>query len=470
MSTETIELSNLQSTDCGGEFEYLMNDNIKKKGDGWSNNHDDIPDISQLDELTNLDEELHNLSFSELGATDNQPSVVTNELFSVPSLDDNIKADSEAEPFNVKFAGIDNINLESSKTSETWDGYSKFNNIPINPNKPVGNKTPSLSKEEIMEQKFEVLQKIRNLEARGVQFSKHYTMESSLPEMQADFKASVNARKKRNAVKGYGEALLSFITTIEQFSVSDSNPFDINLDGFYDKVSESVDMGEYEDDFEALHEKYKGWDAGPELNIAYKLGMGGALICATNSMMKSAPPGMERVFRENPDLMRNFQAAAVNTMKNDSNPAMSQLGSQMGRTMGASNNHPRTYAPPPPMTTSQKSDAFANEPDTTQYRPEMTGPGDISDILNSYKTSPQDIFGADSSMHTNPPPSTSYQPKSRYPPADNTNVNSSSGNNNSSTISISDLKELQTTTGKGKLPKQPKKKKNSRNSTISINI
>ena len=128
--------------------------------------------------------------------------------------------------------------------------------------------------------------------------------------------------------------------------------------------------------------------------------------------------------------------------------------------MGASNNHPRTYAPPPPMTTSQKSDAFV-EPDTTQYRPEMTGPGDISDILNSYKTSPQDIFGADTSMHTNPPPSTSYQPKSRYPPADNTNVNSSSGNNNSSTISISDLKELQTTTGKGKLPKQPKKKKNS---------
>ena len=136
MSAETIELSNLQSTDCGGEFEYLMNDNIKKKGDGGSNNHDDIPDISQLDELTNLDEELHNLSFSELGATDNQPSVVTNELFSVPSLDDNIKADSEAEPFNVKFAGVDNINLESSKTSETWDGYSKFNNIPINPNKP----------------------------------------------------------------------------------------------------------------------------------------------------------------------------------------------------------------------------------------------------------------------------------------------------------------------------------------------
>ena len=465
MSTDTIELSNLQSTDCGGEFEFLMNDKFKKKEDGGTNSHNDVPDINQLDELLNLDEELHNLSFSEIGATDNQPTV-TNELFSVPSLDNNTTDNSQNEQFNVKFAGVDNVNLESSKTSETWDGYSKFNNVPINPNKPAGNKTPSLSKDEVLEQKFDILQKIRSLEAKGVQFSTHYTMSSSLSEMQADFKASVNSRKKRNAVKGYGEALLSFITTIEQFSISDSNPFDINLDGFYDKQSESIELGEYDDDFEALHEKYKGWDAGPELNIAYKLGISGALICATNSMMKSAPPGMERVFRENPDLMRNFQAAAVNTMKNDTNPAMSHLGNQMSRTMGHSNNHPQTYEPTPPITTSQPSDTFVNEPNTTQYRPEMTGPGDISDILNSYKTSPQDIFGVETSVQ--PPPSTSYQQKSHYPPEHN--INSGNTNNNSSTISISDLKELQTTTGKGKLPKQPKKKKNSRNSTISINI
>lgn len=462
--SDIIELSELpnasavDSVNCGGEFELLMNDNLKKRSEGHDDNHN-----IHLDELTNLDEELHNLSFSET----KHPSSPIDELFNVSSLeglnDNKVMPDTDNTSFNVKFAGSDNINLETSKSSETWDGFSKFNNVPINPDKPVANKTPSLTKEEILEQKFEILQKIRAFEDRGGRFSKNYTMESSLSEMCSDYKAVINARRKRLAVKGYGEALLSFVTTIEEFSTDPMNPFSINLDGMSDKVSESVEMGDYEDDFEALHEKYKNWNIGPEMNIAYKLGMSGALICATNSILKKAPPSMERVFRENPDMMRNFQSAVANTMQNDENPAMSHLGGRMGQ-VHSSNNHPRTYAPPPPISVStqrQKENSYNHAAPTTaetsQFRPEMTGPGDISDILNSYKTSSHDILGS-------APIQPSYQPKSQYPPQ-----TTETNKNNSSTISISDMKEIQTS-GKGKLPKKTRQKKGSRSSTISINI
>ena len=61
---------------------------------------------------------------------------------------------------------------------KTWDGFDKFNNVPINPN--VRRDEPQKSKEEVLREKFEILRKLEALEKKGITLSKHYTMESNI--------------------------------------------------------------------------------------------------------------------------------------------------------------------------------------------------------------------------------------------------------------------------------------------------
>jgi len=77
-----------------------------------------------------------------------------------------------------------------------------------------------------------------------------------------------------------------------------------------------------------------------------------------------------------------------------------------------------------------------------QQRPEMKGPSDISDILSGLKTKTINI-------------QESQQP----------NVNS--GTNDASTISISDLKDMQT---EGNMPKKSRRRQKSASNTMSLDI
>ena len=88
---------------------------------------------------------------------------------------------------------VDDGNDSSNKT---WDGFSKFNNIPINPD--VSRRVePEKTKEEILREKFEYLRKLEALEKKGVQFSKHYAMESNLSEMQGEYETIKSKQKEK---------------------------------------------------------------------------------------------------------------------------------------------------------------------------------------------------------------------------------------------------------------------------------
>jgi hypothetical protein len=56
----------------------------------------------------------------------------------------------------------------------------------------------------------------------------------------------------------------------------------------------------------------------PELKILFQLAASGMMIHMTNTMFKSAIPGMDDIMRQNPDLMNQFTKAAVNSMENTS--------------------------------------------------------------------------------------------------------------------------------------------------------
>lgn len=445
-----------KSSNFGGGLELLMNDKIKEGSRPTS-------DIN-LEDLNNLENELNNL-VDDLPSNSYKPK---SDLFET--------SESSFEKPSVKFSDS-SIGQSTSKTeadSKTWDGYGKFNNIPMNPDKQVPLE-PKLTKEEALREKFKYLRKLEALEKKGVELSKKYTMESSLQEMMGEYETIIEEKTKQNSVKFQGNMLMAIINGIE-FLNNKFDPFDIKLDGWSEQVNENVN--DYDDVFGELYEKYKGKASmAPEIKLLFQLGGSAMMVHMTNTMFKSAMPGMDDILRQNPDLMRSFQSAAVNSMAG-TNPGFSGF---MGNIMSPEPNPSRGAGPPPPMATQGPNSVpppmvrpgnnnYANRPDLNlsrsnytedgislrenferadersnrrppQPRPEMRGPNDISDILSGLKTK---------TINIQDPPSYSSQVP-----------------NDSSTISISDLKDLQSD---GNMPKRSGRRKKSASNTVSLDI
>jgi len=445
-----------KSSNFGSGIELLMNDKMK-------DSHKPTSDID-LDDLNNLENELNDLAGDDIPYSSYKSK---SDLF----------GDGDDEKPSVRFSEENTTGQNTAGTasnSKTWDGYGKFNNIPINPDKHVPSQ-PQMSKEETLREKFKFLRKLEALEKKGVELSKKYNMESSLQEMMGEYETIMEEKTKLNSVKFQGNMLMAVINGME-FLNNRFDPFDIKLDGWSEQINENIT--DYDDIFGELYEKYKSKATmAPELKLLFQLGGSAMMVHMTNTMFKSAMPGMDDILRQNPDLMRSFQNAAVNTMAG-TNPGFSGFMSNM---MNPEPQVPSGRGPPAPLATQGPNSAsppanrggnniYGNRPDLSMgrnnfaddgisisenygstndqersrrpQRPEMKGPSDISDILSGLKTKTINIQEAR--------PQTS-------------NIN----NNDSSTISISDLKDLQSD---GNLPKKSKRKQKSASNTVSLDI
>lgn len=447
------------SSNFGGGLELLMNDKVKESGKPTS-------DI-ELEDLNNLENELNNL-VEDIPANSYKPK---SDLFSSPS---SIFDERPSVKFSDNEPTIGQSTAQTDDDSKTWDGYGKFNNIPMNPDASVPFE-PKMSKEEMLREKFKYLRKLEALEKKGVELSKKYNMDSSLQEMQGEYETIMEEKTKQNSVKFQGNMLMAVINGIE-FLNGKFDPFDIKLDGWSAQFEENI--GDYDEIFGELHEKYKSKASmAPELKLLFQLGGSAMMVHMSNTMFKSAMPGMDDILRQNPDLMRSFQNAAVNSMS-QSSPG---FGGFMSSMMNPEPQVPSGRGPPPPMATQgpnavpppmgRPGNNSYSRPDlnfsksnfvddgislrenferpdvqdrtskrpSTSSRPEMKGPSDISDILSGLKTKTINI----------------QEPAQQ------------AATNDSSTISISDLKEMQS---EGNMPKRSGRRKKSASNTISLDI
>jgi len=289
--------------------------------------------------------------------------------------------------------------------------------------------------------------------------------------MQGEYETIMEEKSKQNSVKFQGNMLMAIINGIE-FLNNRFDPFDVKLDGWGEQINENIT--DYDEVFGELYEKYKTKASlAPELKLLFQLGGGAMMVHMTNTMFKSAMPGMDDILRQHPDLMRQFQTAAVNSMSN-TNPGFSGF---MNGIVQPEPQAPRGPPPPPPMATQSPfapppsvsrggNNSYAARPNFTsngvrmedginiqenfsrpdeaerssrrqQSRPEMKGPSDISEILSGLKTKTINI----------------QDPNSQA--------------NDSSTISITDLKDLQ---NDGNMPKKSKRRQKSDKNTISLDI
>lgn len=139
--SDIIEISELNFNDdnfrptkggnFGGGLELLMNDKVKET----SNMSSDI----DLEDLNNLENELNELSQDMPSQTFKSKS----DIFNMGGMNGNNSFDDNNNNINnVRFNDEPSIGLgasaaESLEDTKTWDGYGKFNNIPLNPDKHV---------------------------------------------------------------------------------------------------------------------------------------------------------------------------------------------------------------------------------------------------------------------------------------------------------------------------------------------
>ena len=460
--------NNQKKTNFGGGIELLMNE---KKMD----NSGPTSDID-IEDLNNLEDELNNLA-NETSKSD--PGI--GSIFGTNFFNDDTPS--------VRFDDTPSVKSPSGnfeKDGKTWDGFQKFNNIPVNPDRNGMSSQPKLSKDELLREKFKFLRKLEALEKKGVELTKKYNMDSDLAEMQGEYEMIMEEKTKQNSVKFQGNMMMAVINGIE-FLNNRFDPFDIQIDGWGEQINENIN--DYDDVFGELYEKYKSKATlAPELKLMFQLGGSAMMVHMTNTMFKSAMPGMDDIMRQNPDLMRQFQSAAVNSM-GSTNPGFSGF---MGGLMNPEPQVPSGRGPPAPLNTQgpnavppptgragnnlQRNDQRSEqrseqrmsddgisikenfgipgyEPpqanQRSQRRPDMKGPSDISDILSGLKTKTINI--SDQSRNN----------------MNSFNQGPLDHDNNSSTISINDLKDLQDDTN---VPKRTRRKPKSDKNTVSLDI
>ena len=455
-----------KKTNFGGGIELLMNE---KK----SETHGSTSDIN-IDDLNNLENELNDL------ATETNHTPMTNsfgsKLFGMTSNFDDKSSVSFSEEPSIFNDNIGHSTANTSSDAKTWDGYGKFNNIPVNPDFKMSSE-PKLSKDEVLREKFKYLRRLESLEKKGVELTKKYNMDSNLQEMMGEYEMIMSEKTKQNSVKFQGNMMMAIINGIE-FLNNRFDPFDVKLDGWGEQINENIT--DYDDIFGELYEKYKSKASlAPELKLLFQLGGSAMMVHMSNTMFKSAMPGMDDILRQNPDLMRQFQSAAVNSMAG-SNPGFSGFmgglmnPEQQGRRPPSpkATQGPNSIQPPPNRAgnnisrtdismarTSVNNDGISikekhnqwnlNEPAPSSYtsqksyrRPDMKGPTDISDILSGLKTKTIEITHQNKDIVIE-------------------------DINNSSTISLDDLKSIQ---GEGNVPKRSRRRVNSDKNTVSLDL
>jgi hypothetical protein len=485
------------TTNFGGGIELLMN--VKNKNDKKVSSSIDIEDI------TNLESELNNLASNisdteqtkepekpfyqdkdsdtkkeiKYGQSTTTKKSIFGDLFGSSKVDgENVKPVTQNLDSDTNNLGKSTANMNETKT---WDGYGKFNNIPINLEQ--SQQKPQLTKEEELREKFKYVRKLDDLEKKGISLSKRYNMDSDLDEMIGEYETIIAEKEKSNAIKFQGKMMMACITGLE-FLNSKFDPFDIKLDGWGEQINENID--DYDDIFAELHEKYKSKaKMSPELKLLFQLGGSAIMVHMSNTLFKSSMPGMDDIMRQNPELMKQFTQAAVNTM-GQTNPGFG--GFMNGLFAGNNNNNnnngyspgfgstmpPNVNSGPPPMSVetklperSQRMPNLANRPDINSARgiditnneanpyeqeritrPEMRGPS-LATPQSQNQNQSQSISSLLNGLK-----------------AKQTDSNANVYNNESSTISIDDFKDLTN----ARIPTKSKRRQKSDRNIVSLDI
>ena len=307
----------------------------------------------------------------------------------ITSLDDqptiNLNMGGTTAPIDIEFKKADDDKNNFFMNNQTASGPS----IALSP--AGSGRDPVEEKKE----KIEYLNKLQRLEQKGFAVSRRFTMDNGLDEIKQEYMRLVDARNLETSLRFQRQALIGVVTGMEWMN-GRFDPFDLKLDGWSESVHENVE--DFDEIFEELYDKYK--DRGkmpPELRLMTALAGSGFMCHVSNTFLKSRMPSADDVLRQNPDLARQFAAAAAN----QAGPGFGNfMGMAMGQTQGgpqgaqaqgatgaffqASQQQQQAQQPPQKRSPQAVASVETNQPKQTARR-EMKGPSGVDDILSAFQ-------------------------------------------------------------------------------------
>jgi hypothetical protein len=421
---ESINISDPQisggNDSLGVGIELLMND--KKKS---STPTIDVGDLNTLEDELN---ELTNINTSSLGNTEPLNSFSTEPLQPTMSIPiDEIK--------------LDDLNTDSKLGSATANFVGQGSNNFMK--QPTVFPTTNMSDREIRRKKRIMLKKMEEWKDKGlIKTYSNYTMESPFDEIEDEYETVLEDKRRKDSVKLQGWWFMTAVNSIEYINGT-WNPFDLNLDGWGEQVNEDIDS--YEELFGELHEKYKGGKIAPELSLLLRLGFSAAVVNFTNKALSTSVPGFNDVIRQNPDLMKAFTDATVNSMSEKS------PGFAFANNIVNENERPRGPPPPAPQSTkTERSSKPMSRPDISMARDEGLEAGGFQSLNEQQKSARPEMRGPQNSDIDN----ILSGLKSK-----NVNIQEKKED---SVISASELLDMST----GKMPKKTQKRKQKSDKSI----
>ena len=204
-------------------------------------------------------------------------------------------------------------------------------------------KMDQVNMEEIKKEKESLLYKFEKWRRMGINTTKKYNFSSNIEEMRFEYNRIKAQRELDSSIRFQKKMLMACVTGIE-FLNNKFDPIDAKLDGWSETVHENIN--DYNEVFEELHEKYKDRaKMAPELKLLFMVGGSAFMFHLTNTMFKSSMPGMGDIMRQNPDLMKQFANAAMNSMNGEAAAAanmFTQHVPSMNNNMNPNNNFNRT--------------------------------------------------------------------------------------------------------------------------------
>ncbi len=458
---ESIDLNlNTTNTDDDSKdlpgIELLMNDNVKKSP---------VNKI-EVGDLNNLEDELNNLSTVEINLNNKNETKKSETTFleGISGVFNNI----EKKEDNQATSNLGSATAESIGNTNTWDGFSKINDIPESKNTYL----PKLSDREIRRKKKLMLKKLEEWNDKG--FIKNYsnfTMDSNFDEIEDEYETAIEDKRKKDSIKLQGWWFTTFINTIEYGNAA-FDPFGLNLDGWGEQVTEDLDS--YDEIFGELYDKYKGGKMAPELSLLLRIGFSAAVVNFTNKALSTSVPGFNDVIRQSPELMKAFTNATVNSMSQQS-PGFA-FANQM---MEEENFKRQQKGPPPPAPLKTRDSQPPVRPGQMAFTENINERNDIKMARGNDTDGISINEFSNVNNITTTTTNTSKRPEMKGPQnsnidqilaglkTKNINIQEEKNNDNKSVVSVSSLGDINDQT----VPKGTKKRKQkSDKNTISLDI
>lgn len=297
---------------------------------------------------------------SKLGSTPRQVN------FGSPSTDApkiQIKPVDDLEVVNLD-AAPGNNDIHINKTAETP--------FVIN---TVAQPEPVPDNEITEKQKY--LTKLRRLEAQDIRGAR-MTMSNSLADIKAEHDRLTDSRNLEASVRFQRNALMTFVTGAEMVNDKFGNrlPVKPRLKGWSESVHTNIE--DFDDIFEELYDLYKdSAKVHPLIRLVGTLGVSATMYHLTNTMAeRSGIPGMSELLHENPELQRQFAAAAA-----------AKMGG-LGNFMGAASGFTRSETRVPFNVSAAAMDEIGSNQHSQPSQPvrrEMRGPTGVDDILKAFE-------------------------------------------------------------------------------------